>query len=73
MELTEDSETSANHNLTPGKYPKEHVQYSKHGERLKSRIIRIVFFLVLCSLYGINNNMATVYLVTGVFFVFDVI
>jgi hypothetical protein len=28
MELTEGSETSANHNLTPGKYPKEHIQYS---------------------------------------------
>jgi hypothetical protein len=37
MELTEGSETSANHNLTPGKYPKEHIQYSKQGESLKSR------------------------------------
>jgi hypothetical protein len=37
MELTEGSETSANHKLTPGKYPKEHIQYSKHGESLKSR------------------------------------
>jgi hypothetical protein len=26
MELTEDSETSANRNLKPGKYPKEHIQ-----------------------------------------------
>jgi hypothetical protein len=26
MELTEGSETSANHNLTPGKYPKEYTQ-----------------------------------------------
>jgi len=26
MELTEGSETSANHNLTPGRYPKEHLQ-----------------------------------------------
>jgi hypothetical protein len=25
-------------NLTPGKYPKEHIQYSKHGESFKSRI-----------------------------------
>jgi hypothetical protein len=41
MELTEGSGTSANHNLMPGKYPKEHIQYSKHGESLKSR----VFFL----------------------------
>jgi hypothetical protein len=38
MELTEVSETSANHNLPPGKYPKEYIQYSKHGESLKSRI-----------------------------------
>jgi hypothetical protein len=37
MELTEGSETSANHNLTPGKYPKEYIQYSKQGESLKSR------------------------------------
>jgi hypothetical protein len=27
MELTEGSETSTNHNLTPGKYPKEYIQY----------------------------------------------
>jgi hypothetical protein len=27
MELTDGSETSANHNLTPGKYPKEYIQY----------------------------------------------
>jgi hypothetical protein len=26
MELTEGSETSASHNLSPGKYPKEHIQ-----------------------------------------------
>src|SRR5215510_3189979 len=26
MELTTGSETSANHNMTPGKYPKEHIQ-----------------------------------------------
>ena len=31
------SETSANHNRTPGKYPKEYIQDSKHGESLKSR------------------------------------
>jgi hypothetical protein len=29
-------QASANHNLTPGKYPKEYIQYSKHGESLKS-------------------------------------
>jgi len=27
MELTQGSETSANYNLTPGKYPKEYIQY----------------------------------------------
>ena len=36
MELTQGSETSANYNLTPGKYPKEHIQYSNHGKSLKS-------------------------------------
>ena len=38
MELIEGSETSANRNRTPGKYPKEYIQDSKHGESLKSRI-----------------------------------
>jgi hypothetical protein len=28
MDLTEGSETSAKLNLTPGKYPKEHIQVS---------------------------------------------
>jgi hypothetical protein len=28
MDLTEGSETSAKHNLTPGKYSKEHIQHS---------------------------------------------
>ena len=28
MELTQGSETSANYNLTPGKYPKEYIQQS---------------------------------------------
>ena len=37
MELTQGSETSANYNLAPRKYPKEHIQYSNHGESLKSR------------------------------------
>ena len=38
MEQIECSETSANHNQTPGKYPNEYIQDSKHGESLKSRI-----------------------------------
>jgi hypothetical protein len=36
MDLTEGSETSAQLILTPGKYPKESIQYSEHGENLKS-------------------------------------
>jgi len=39
MELIQGSETSANYNLTPGKYPKEHIQYSNHGESLKLWIL----------------------------------
>jgi hypothetical protein len=38
MDLTEGSETSAKLNPTPGKYPKENIQVSEHGENLKSRI-----------------------------------
>ena len=37
MELTQGSERSANYNLSPRKYPKEYIQYSNHGESLKSR------------------------------------
>jgi hypothetical protein len=43
MDLTEGSETSAKLNLTPGKYPKEHVQDSEHGENLKSRRDGLVY------------------------------
>jgi hypothetical protein len=32
MDMTEGSETSAKLNLTPGKYPKENIQVSEHGE-----------------------------------------
>jgi hypothetical protein len=38
MDLTEGSETSVKLNLTPGKYPKENLQDSEHGENLKSRM-----------------------------------
>jgi hypothetical protein len=34
---TECSETSANKTQTPGNYPKETIQHTKHGESLKSR------------------------------------
>jgi hypothetical protein len=36
MDLTEGSGTSAKLNQTPGKYPKEYIQVSEHGENLKS-------------------------------------
>ena len=38
MEQIECSETSAYNNQTPGKYPKEYIQDSKHGESLKSSV-----------------------------------
>jgi hypothetical protein len=38
MELIHGSETSANYILTPGKYSKEHIQYSNHGKSLKFTI-----------------------------------
>jgi hypothetical protein len=43
MELTHGSETSAQYILTPGKYPKEHLQYSNHSESLKSTLHFIAF------------------------------
>jgi hypothetical protein len=41
MELIEGSETSPYNNRTLGKYPKEYIQDSKHGESLKSRLRNI--------------------------------
>jgi hypothetical protein len=38
MEHIECSETSAFKTQTPGNYPKETIQHSKHGESLKSRM-----------------------------------
>jgi len=43
MEQIECSETSAYNTQTPGKYPKEYIQDSKHGESLKSRIFTHMF------------------------------
>jgi hypothetical protein len=42
MEQIECSEKSAFKNQTPGKYPKDYTQDSKHGESLKSRIINSI-------------------------------
>jgi hypothetical protein len=33
LDLTEGFETSANHYMTPGKYPKEHIQLSAYVSR----------------------------------------
>ena len=44
-EQIECSETSAYNNRTPGKYPKEYIQDSKHGGSLKSRIILPLIFV----------------------------
>jgi hypothetical protein len=46
MDLTEGSETSAQLiSLTLGKYPKESIHDSEHGENLKSRsIIKFILF-----------------------------
>jgi hypothetical protein len=41
MDLTEGSETSAKLNLTPGKYPKENIQVSEHGENLNQGYLYI--------------------------------
>ena len=50
MELIQGSETSANYNLTPRKYPEENIQYSNHGESLKSRIYILLSqdFQIVC-------------------------
>jgi len=40
MEQTECFETSAYNIQTPGNRPKERIQHSQHGDRLKSRIMR---------------------------------
>jgi hypothetical protein len=52
MELTQGSETSANNNLTPGKYTKQYIQYSNYGECLKSYKILCVTDYIQCSQHG---------------------
>jgi hypothetical protein len=43
MDLTEGSETSEKHNLTPGKHPKEHIQ-KKPVETIKTHILYPITF-----------------------------
>jgi hypothetical protein len=52
MELTKGSETSANHDLTPGKYPKEYIQYSKHSETLLFDYLQANFYNELSLIQG---------------------
>jgi hypothetical protein len=40
----------------PGKYPKEYIQYSKHGESLKSRIPYILSYE---AIYVLNYSHFT--------------
>jgi len=54
MEQIECSETSA-YDQTPGKYPKEYIQDSKHGESLKSRVAS-AFHTHLLEAAGSNHD-----------------
>jgi hypothetical protein len=80
MDMAEGSETSAKHNLTPGKYRKEHIIYSERGESLKSRISHFVlthhgiFTTISCSAIVAFEELRIKILsdtFTGVFFVAD--
>ena len=53
MELIEGSETSANYNRTPGKYPKKYIQYSKHGESLCELVGQIKDLINFSSFLGL--------------------
>jgi len=52
LEQIECSETSANNNQTPGKYPKEYIQESKHGESLKSSTEIVPRFKIASTLFS---------------------
>ena len=65
MELMEGSETSANQNQTPGKYPKENIEDSKHGESLKPRNLRVTYvqnnFVYDAFMAGDRNTVTQLY------------
>jgi len=63
MELIHGSETSAYYILTPGKYPKEHIQYSNHGESLKSTNLKL--FLRLSSCASVGEKRKTLIIIQG--------
>ena len=56
MELIEGSETSANHNRTPGKYPKEYIQvlYISGGEQVFTLLV--IFLLYYDKMFTKINN-----------------
>ena len=58
MEPPEGSETSADLKLTPGKYPKEHIQYSKPDESLKSRVYFYFIFVTVMANTGYSEECA---------------
>jgi alpha-glucosidase (family GH31 glycosyl hydrolase) len=51
MELTEGSETSANHNLTPGKYPKAYTQ------QLACKLKKKILILDRSNMHGMQGNI----------------
>jgi hypothetical protein len=55
-EQIECSETSAFNNQTPGKYPKDYTQDSKHGESLKSRLINACNHKISAFRPGLDTN-----------------
>jgi len=46
MEPTQSSETSAYILRTPGKFPKEYLLHSEHGESLKTTIFQVIDHLL---------------------------
>jgi hypothetical protein len=53
MDLTEGSETSAKLNLTPGKYPKEHIQDNSRFSLFCERAYQsVTCSVILCSTGG---------------------
>jgi len=60
MELIEGSETSAISIVTPGKYPKENILHTGHGESLKSRNLIVILFCFVCLLLTVTWTFVTI-------------
>ena len=65
MQQIECSETSAYIIQTPGKYPKEYTQDSKHGESLKSRTINITYSDFFSVALVIQHTMRMRHIICG--------